>query len=191
MGVPTHWKPAHVSRGRCSSVIGGDQQVDFLNTACAWGRAHRSFSIHGDRLEPFWGRTQREHVTCMCCTPGLQEQSCKQGLLRHHVIQHGKSPSRSTRRGALFRWLWASLSNSKALHFLSRKMRQIKNLHPPPLIYRNTAVKRTLCPVSIPQMPGIATTRKLQPVTRAAVWMCFSSSSNAPAVLWLGLPGMY
>lgn len=91
----------------------------------------------------------RQNTKRACDLHALHPQTYRsshagRGYLRQQVIQHGKSPSWSTRRGTLFWWLWASHSNSKALHFLGHKMWQIKFAL---LIYRKTAVKRTLCPV--------------------------------------------
>lgn len=76
-------------------------------------------------------------------SPDVQEQSCRQGLSEAAGHTTREESFMSTRRGTLFWWLWASHSNSKALHFLGHKMWQIKFAL---LIYRKTAVKRTLCP---------------------------------------------
>lgn len=110
--------------GRRSVVVGGDQLMDFLNTVCTWGWTQRLFPTHCGLLRP---TEHRQQVTWTCYIPrpteAVMHVDASKALC--HTIQAasnlGKSPSRGTRRGALFWWLWASRSNSKALHFLSHK----------------------------------------------------------------------
>lgn len=85
-------------------------------------------------LWPTWAFL-RQNTEGACDLHALHPQTYRsshagRGYLRQQVIQHRQSPSWSTRRGMLFWWLWASHSNSKALHVLAHKMWQIKSCPP-------------------------------------------------------------